>query len=219
MTWKRVILPIGLALGLAALACPASAQLNFHVQLNVGAIYKNGLQFFTDFHLSDGHVTSLGSPDTNNSVVLSNFTFGTGTGGAVSSTTGNASGSTSSSVSLADGASGGVADHQQGYTTGTTFGFDAAVTTNADAGGTPDIFTFSLLEPTNPIKFLQLNITGPSMTIADVQRFSDGKNGGPAPVVTALSTSTPEPGTLALGMCVSLCASLTVLRRRHAKKR
>jgi hypothetical protein len=215
----KFMLPIGIAIGLVALGRPSSAQLSFHVQLATGSIYKSGNSLPTDFKLTDGHVTSLGSPDTNNSVVLSNFTFGDSAGGAVISDTGNASGSTASSVSLADGASGGVAEHRQGYTTGSTFGFDAAVTTNADTGGTPDIFTFSLLNSGSPIKFLQLNITGPSITIADVQTFSDSKNGGPAPVVTALATATPEPGSMALGLGVFLCASLTALRRRRTLKR
>ena len=229
MSLKRLILPICLALDLAALGRPSSAQRMFHVQLDTSSL-NPASTYYTEFTLSDGHVTSLGTPDTNNSVTLSGFTFGSGASGAVlPPDVGNASGSTASSVLLTDGDAGGVADHAQAFTPGGILGFNATVTTNADAGGTPDIFTFYLLDSglnqlsTNaPAQtanaFLRLDITGPTVTLASVNAYGNTSVPVPAPVISAVS-STPEPGALALGIGVSLGASLTALRRRHTKKR
>lgn len=229
MLLKRHILSACLALGLAALGSPVSAQLSFHVQVDTSNLTP-GSTYYTEFTLSDGHVQSLGTADTNNSVTLSNFTFGSGASGAVlPPLVGNASGSTASSVLLADGDSGGVADHAQAFTPGSILGFDAFVTTNADAGGTPDIITFYLLDsaltslPTNapgstPNAFARLDITGPAITLADVNTYSNSTVPVPAPTVSAVSTATPEPGTLAFGIGISLCASLTALRRRAIER-
>lgn len=228
MFLKRLILPVCLALCLAALGRPASAQLHFHVQFDTSNL-NPASTYYTEFTLTDGHFQSLGTPDTNNSVTLSNFTFGAGASGAALPEVGNASGSTASSVLLADGDAGGLADHAQAFTPGAILGFDASVTTNIDAGGTPDILTIFLLDsgkntlPTNaptqtPDAFLRLDITGPTITLASVNPYSNSTVPVPAPVITAVSTATPEPGALALGIGVSLCASLTALRRR-AKRR
>ena len=229
MVSKRLILSTCLALGLAALGNRACAQLSFHVQVDTSNLTA-GSTYYTEFTFSDGHVQSLATADTNNSVTLSNFTFGLGASGAVlSPLVGNAAGSTASSVLLADGDSGGVADEAQAFTPGSILGFDATVTTNADAGGTPDIFTFFILDsatnalPTNapgssPNAFVRLDITGPGITLSSVNTYGNSIVPVPAPAVTATSTATPEPGTLALGIGGSLGAALTA-RRRRAKKR
>ncbi len=171
---------------------------------------------------------SLGSPDSNNSVTLSNFTFGGGASGAVlSPLVGNASGSTASSVLLADGDSGGTADQTQAFTPGSILGFDVSMTTSADAGGTPDTFTFYLLDsglnpfPSNaPAQtanaLLRADITGPSMTLANVSTYNSTALPN-SPTVTPATT--PEPGALALFVGVSLCGSLTALRRRRLANR
>jgi hypothetical protein len=229
MLLKRFILPVCLALGLAALGRPASSQLQYHVQVDTSGL-NSASTYYTEFTLSDGHVVSLGSPDSNNSVTLSNFTFGGGASGAVLPPfVGNASGSTASSVLLADGDAGGTADQTQAFTPGSILGFDVSMTTNADAGGTPDTFTFYLLDsslnalPSNapaqtPNALLGADITGPSMTLANVNTFNSAALPN-SPDVTPAATATPEPGALALFVGASLCGSLTVLRRRLAKKR
>ena len=224
MNTKRMILPICLALGIAALGRPVSAQLKYHVQVDTSHL-NPASTYYTEFTLSDGHVTSLGSPDTNNSVYLNNFTFGGGaSGAALTPEIGNASGSTATAVLLADGNAGGVADHAQAFTPGSSLGFDASVTTNADAGGTPDIFTFFLLDSnqiplaTNapaqtPNAFARLDITDPGIDVTSVTSY--GNSGIPisAPDIS-VQTDTPEPGSMALGVCVSLCGCLVALRRR-----
>ena len=112
---RRILLPICLALGFAALTRPSSAQLSFHMQVDT-SLLNPASTYYTEFTLSDGHVTSLGSPDTNNSVSLRGFTFGTGSSGAVLPPyIGNASGSTASTVLLADGDVGGIADQTQAF--------------------------------------------------------------------------------------------------------
>jgi hypothetical protein len=230
MLLKRFILPLCLAIGLSALGWPASAQLQYHVNLDTSGL-NPASTYYTEFTLSDGHVVSLGTPDTNNSVTLSNFTFGGGASGAVLlPLVGNASGSTASSVLLADGDNGGTADQTQGFTPGSILGFDVSMTTSADAGGVPDTFTFYLLDsglnafPSNapaqtPNALLRADITGPSMTLANVNTYSSSALPGP-PTVTPAATATPEPGALTLFIGASLCGSLTALhRRRLANKR
>ena len=228
MKTKQMILPVCLALGLVALGRPVSAQLKYHVQVDTSHL-NPASTYYTEFTLSDGHVTSLGSPDTNNIVHLNNFTFGGGASGAgLTPEVGNASGSTASSVLLADGDAGGIADHAQAFTPGSSLGFDATVTTNTDAGGIPDIFTFFLLDSnqlplaTNspaetPNAFSRLDITDPGINLASVTSYGNSDIPISAPEIT-VSTETPEPGSMALGIGVSLCALLTALRRNTRKR-
>jgi len=231
MRFNRLILPACLALGLAALGRPASAQLLFHVNIDTSSL-NPASTYYTEFTLSDGHVVSLGTPDTNNNAVFSNFTFGGGASGAVlPPEVGNASGSTSSSVLLADGDATGVADHAQAFTPGSSLGFDVFTTTNLDTGGTPDVLSFYLLDSTlaplstnAPVDtanaFLRLDLTGPGVTLSSVQSYGNTAIPVAPPVITAIAAATPEPGALALGIGISLCGSLTALRRRRlAKKR
>lgn len=228
MKTKQMILPVCLALGLVALGRPVSAQLKYHVQVDTSHL-NPASTYYTEFTLSDGHVVNPGSPDSNNSVTLSNFTFGGGASGAVlPPLVGNASGSTASSVLLADGDAGGTADQTQAFTPGSILGFDVSMTTNADAGPTPDIFTFYLLDsslnplPSNasgqtPNALLRADIIGPSITLANVNTYNSTALPS-SPAVTPAAT--PEPGALAFFVGVSLCGSLTALRRRRlANKR
>lgn len=224
---KRLILPACLALGLVALGRPASADLTFHVNFNTSALNPIST-YYAEFVLSDGSVVSPGVPDTNNSVTFSNFNLGSGVTGAALPPVGNASGSMASSVTLADGDAGGVADHAQAFTPGTFLSFDVTTTTNADGGGVPDSITFYLLDSgfnqltTNgpvdtPNTFFRLDLTGPGVTLANV-----GAYGGPevpAPTISAVAVTTPEPGAVALGISVAFGGSIGLLRRRRAAKR
>jgi hypothetical protein len=227
MITKRTILPISIALGLMLLGRTGFAQRKYHVQVDTSHL-NPASTYYTEFTLSDGHVTSLGSPDTNNSVYLDNFNFSGGaSGAALSPEIGNASGSTASSVLLADGDPGGIADHAQAFSPGSSLGFDATVMTNVDAGGIPDIFTFFLLDPSQialstnapaetPDTFVRLDITDP--TTVGVNSYGNTVVPVLAPDVTEVVT--PEPGALALGISGTLCGCLMALRRRlHTKKR
>jgi hypothetical protein len=225
MRSKRWILPACLALGLAALARPASAQQIFHVNLDTSFL-NPASTYYTEFTLSDGHVVSSGTPDTNNNVVISNFTFGGGASGAVlPPEVGNASGSTASSVLLADGDPGGVADHAQAFLPGASLEFDVFTTTNLDIGVNPDVLTFYLLDPSinpfstnaptdTPNAFFRLDLTGPGVTINSVGTYGNTSVPIRPPRISAITT-TPEPGSVAFGIGVSLCGALTARRRRR----
>jgi len=134
-------------------------------------------------------------------------------------------------VLLADGDAGGVADHAQAFTPGSSLGFDVTTTTNADAGGVPDILSFYLLDSTEaplstnapadtPNAFFRLDLTGPGVTITDVGTYGNTSVPVGPPTISAVVADTPEPGSLALGIGVSLCGVLTAARRRRfANKR
>ena len=101
------------------------------------------------FQLADGE----GTGDSNNSAILSNFQFANG-GGIWGSPVliDGASGDLFTTVFLTD--SGPANIFIQGFTPGVpaTVQFDLFLTTNLDAGGTPDLFIWSILDSTfNPL--------------------------------------------------------------------
>jgi len=211
----------------------ASAQLLYTVTVNTSALTP-GSTYYAEYTLSDGTVLSSSSPSTNNTVVLSAFTLGGGTLGTVQSPFGNASGNMGSTVTLADGDAGGVADFAQGFTPGSALKFNVNMTTVHNSGGIPDVFTMYLLDSGfNPITtnapvdtpnaFLRVDITGPGLTLGNVQTFANTGIPVPSPVITAIgggpSNGTPEPGSVTLVLGSVVFASLTALRRRKLAKR
>ncbi len=216
---------------LAGLAQSASAQVQFHVNVNTSNLTA-GNTYYAEFTLSDGHVPSLGAPDMNNSVLLNNFTFGGGMAGAVlPPNIGNASGNFNSGIMLADGDSGGVADLAQGFKPGSALMFDVHFpTTNVDAGGTPDVFTVKFLNSnTNEFRnsfldiFVELDLNNPVLTPGNVQTHAgrDSANEAliPAPVITPLGPAAPvpEPSAIAVFAISGLTGTAFLLRRRRRK--
>lgn len=232
MKLGNALLPLCLGLGMAAAAFSASAQVNFHVNANTSNLTA-GQTYYAEFTLSDGHVASLGTPDTNNSVLINNFTFGGGMAGAVlPPNIGNASGNFSSGIMLADGDPGGAADLAQGFKPGSAMNFDVHFpTTMVDAGGTPDMFTLKFLnsttnEFTNSFFdiFVELDLNSPVLTPGNVQTHSgnDPANNAliPAPLITPLG-SPPVPelvNVFSLGGLLLAGGSGLWLQRRRLRK-
>jgi hypothetical protein len=198
------VLPLGLG------QQPAYADtLNFPVMLDTPGLVGNlNGPFSVAFVFTDGS----GAGDSNNSVLLSAFAFGGGSAGSVSSFSGGASGNLSSGISLTDNSF--FSELVSAFTPGSTLSFSVNTTTNVDGGGTPDQFSFSILngsgsniktqDPTGANSLLTVNIDSANPTI---QTFASEFT--PAPTATVV----PEPATLLLvgtGLVVAF-------RSRHRK--
>jgi hypothetical protein len=235
MSFRSLLCPIVsrtllLSTCLLALAASASAQLTFRVTVDTSTIA--GGTYYMEFTLSDGQVVGLGTPDTNNSAAISNFSFGGGAAGAVlPPNIGNASGSAPGNISLADGDPGGVADVAQAFTAGSSLSFDVFLTTNVDAGGVPEQFSFFLLDssfapipttspgsaasPANA--FVVVNVTSSALTAANVRAFDSGPGTPGIPTSTISAVAAPEPGSLALLLPVMGTAGMVIRKRKRRK--
>jgi len=170
------------------------AQTLFTVSLDTSSLIGNANgPFSLDFQLNDGS----GTNDGNNTAKLSNFNFGSGT----------ATGAASSFVN----------ELYQSFTPGNTLKFDVSLTGNADAGSTPDEFSFAILNSS----FVEIPTTGAAnaFLIADInpqgitiQTFAGAQPyaGIGAPTV---SSTVPEPGLLAM-LGAGLVPGLLLLRSR-----
>jgi hypothetical protein len=182
--------------------------------------------FSLEFQLDDGS----GIGDGNNTAILSNFIFGGG--GATGSATpiGGATGSLSSTVSLTD--TNFFNQFIQGFTPGSSLQFQLSLTTNVDGGGTPDQFSFAILDssgteiPTQAGEFLDfflsVNIDSSNPT---VQTFASDPTRTPvagggaitmdAPQIIPV-TATPEPSSLSL-ICLIILL-IAVWRKRFVSR-
>jgi hypothetical protein len=178
--------------------------------------------FAINFQLNDGS----GTGDANNTAVLSNFRFGTGSASGLPSLAGGTSGSLASTVTITDSAF--FNAFTQTFIPGSSLMFHLSLTTNIDAGPTPDQFSMAILDgsgfeiPTqglgsvgsDVLLLIDINSANPV-----VQRFAADPSrsplaGGPAIhfAEPALTTSAiPEPATWTI-MAVGIAA--LVLRRR-----
>jgi hypothetical protein len=163
--------------------------------------------FGVEFTLTDGS----GAGDLNNTVTLSGFTFGTGgmAGPAPPSPAiGGAAGTLSTAVVLTEPSP--INDFVQQFTPGTLLTFKVIATTNIDGSGTPDSFSFLVLQnldtasgtgdkiptrdPSGADTFLTIDLSGPGSTF----RSFDSKTGDVSiRVVQEGSPVVPEPTTLA----------------------
>jgi len=194
----------------AALAAPV----NYFVTINTSLLEGSGA-FGLAFQLEDGS----GTGDANNTVVLSHFTFGGGSAGAVDLTAGGAAGNMTSAITMTDSDPFFNA-FAQNFTPGATLSFEATMTNNADVGAFDDMFLVSLLDGSgNGIPTLD-----PSGNDTLVTFTMSGKGAFPAEAswgtdtsqtayhVAAPNVMTPEPGTWML-MSGGLLG-LGLLRRR-----
>lgn len=166
------------------------------------------------FILTDGS----GSGDANNTIALSNFLFGAGgSAGPVDTTlsTGGESGDLVSGVLLVDSAFLNI--FASSFTPGSLLSFDFDLTTNVDAGGTPDQFSFVLLQPDGTVVNTQDPSGANSLLTVNVDSarpvFSAfASELTPAPIVTE-STGAPEPSSLPL-LAMGLAGVLWSARKR-----
>ena len=202
-------------------ACAASgraANLNYTVYLNTASLVGNtNAPFSLDVALGSGAQT----PNSDNTVALSNFVFTNGSVGAVSYSNGSETGSMSSTVTLTTGSE----DNELAqYFTNTVTQIQFSVSmTNVSDNPFPDQFNVSILDSglnniptTDPSggNTLVLANLGTGQTLSSVNTYRSTASGEAPGVIAAVPEPTPATALLA-GLCVlGLLAQVKTLRRR-----
>jgi len=167
--------------------------------------------FYIEFAFTDGS----GVGDANNTVTIGDFNFGGGSslGGPI--VFGGASGSIETGVSMTDTSFISVFSEQ--FAPGLQLSFSLDLTDNDDAGGTPDRFSFFVLDSSGvPIPtlapagdyFLGADLTsnGPVFDVYGSDPSRPLSVGGPVSIDAPIITSSPEPATgllLGVGLMVA----------------
>ena len=181
-----------------------AANLNYYVTLNTASLVGNSnAPFSLDVVLGSG----AQSPNSDNTVTLSNFIFHGGSVGATSYSNGGESGSMTSSVTLTTSGEDNELAQYFGNTV-TEIQFSVSMTSNTD-NPFPDQFDIAILDSglnnvqtTDPAggNTLVLANINTAQTLASIQTYQSTSN-GEAPGITV--TVVPEPTSL-----VSLLAAV-----------
>lgn len=230
---KRQMIPALSAMLLTAAALtPARADDIFTVTLNTAALAvapgSSAGPFELAFQLTDG----AGLGDANNTATLSDFQFGAGGSAGVCPAActafGGAIGNAGSSLVLTDNSFFNAL--LQGFTPGSSLSFQVDLTTNADAGGTPDLFAFSLLDgsgfsiptldPSGGDTLVSVTLDSANPVVFSFGSDSSRLTGAgialslASPVIGApASSSVPEPNSL-LWIGVGLAALILAPRKK-----
>jgi len=130
-----------IAAAIAWVGTPAHADASFHVDLDTTALQASASgPFELYFQFNDGSAVG----DANNVVSLSRFDFGTGAGVGAPLLDGGASGALAIGFTLVDNSFYNAVT--QSFSVGRSLGFDVTLTTQVDPGGTPDEFSFALID-------------------------------------------------------------------------
>jgi MYXO-CTERM domain-containing protein len=212
MKTKKLIYTL-VALGGLAIAPVSEAQLQIHVNVDTRSLVGNPAgPYALDFQLNDGS----GWGDANNTAALTNFQFGNGSVIGSGSTFGGAGGDLGSGVWLTD-SNPLLNDFYQGFTPGSWLSFDLSLTTNVDGGGTPDLFSFAILDgalmnlPTESLgsdSFLEINLDSVSPSVATFASI-DG---------LIIATATPVPEASSYGFGAAGLLALAGLARRYRRR-
>ena len=201
---------------LSALALPgaAQAQLNYSVWVDTSSLIGSADgPFSLDFQLNDG--SAFG--DGNNSAVLSDFQFGGGSATGSANLFGGATGDLGSSVTLDETAA--FNEFYQTFTPGSWLSFKVSLTTQTEAGDTPDLFGFAILDgntfnvPTESLgtdMFVEITVGGQTV---NASAFASLDHTIAAPVLTPV----PEPATY--GLWAGLALGVVVAARRWQRRR
>ena len=198
-------------LGSAALSHAQGFRVNIATNaLNLPANNANA-PFSLDFQLNSGSTLN------NNSVSISNFNFSGGGGFGPATFLGGASGSLLGTVTLYD--TNAFNEFFQTFTVGSSLSFDFHLSHNADAGPTPDAFSFAILDA----NLFNLSTTG----LGDSLFFTNLTGGGSIMGVgtgsyqgiTISVIPVPEPSTYgAVAGLVIVSAVLASRRRQRIRK-
>lgn len=141
-TIKTSLRTIAIMAAMAAATVVTKANSNFTVFVDTSALVGNlAGPFSLDFQLNDG--SGLG--DSNNTASLSNFQFGSGSAVGSATTSGGASGDLTSGITITD-SDWTLNEFYQSFVAGTWLSFNLSLSTNIDLDGTPDLFSFAILD-------------------------------------------------------------------------
>ncbi len=216
MTNNRLVLCL-LVMSLAPIA--GADTIVYNVTLDTTPLVGHG-PFALDFQLVDGSGTPIDLND--NTVSLQGFSFGAGgsASGGGTATVG-ASGSLATGITLTDSAF--LNEYFESFTPGSLLSFQVSTTNVADPGGTPDLFTFAILDshgdelPTNgsSSEFLDVTLSGgASPVVAAFSSAAGSQFALGAPDVQAAASSVPEPSLFPPVAAAAL--ALVALKRRQA---
>jgi len=185
----------------------AHASVLYDIAMNtIPLIGHSAGPFSVEFQLNDGS----GTGDGNNTAILSDFMFNGGAPVGSPTLNGSANGDLTSGVTMTDSSF--FNQFIQGFLPGGTLSFQLSLSTNIDSGGTPDEFSFAILDKTGTELptlapgffdvFVEIDIASANPAVltfgTDTSRIPAG--GGPA-INTAAPVATPavpEPGTILL---------------------
>jgi PEP-CTERM motif len=204
---RNIVRSAFLLCAFSALCQTARGGMIYNVTLNTAPLVGHPAgPFYVELTFTDGS----GIGDANNTVTLSNFNFGGGSALGGPLVFGGASGSLETGVTIVDNSFLSLFSEQ--FAPGLLLSFSLGLTSNDDAGGTPDGFTFFLLDSSGvPIPTLapfgdyfigaDLGSTGPVFNVYGSDSSRPLSVGNPvsfaAPTITAVS-SVPEPSTIYL---------------------
>lgn len=202
-----------LALMAALLATVAAkADTSFSVSLDTSTLIGNPAgPYSLDFQLNDGS----GFGDGNNWASVSNFQFGGGSASGSPTLIGGASGSLSSSVALTD-TDPLFNEFYQAFIPGAWLSFSVHLSTNFLIGGTPDLFSFAILDgnlmnlPTQSVgtdSFLSVGIDSATPTVT-AAASADQSIGAPR-VPETMNCGLWAGGLMMLGV---------IVRRRNSQR-
>jgi hypothetical protein len=186
----------------------AAAASTYLVNLNTASLPSAGT-FYLDFQFIDGSGTP---PDlNNNSVALSDFSLGGGASAGAPTLTGGASGTAATTLLLTDAQF--FNEIVQSFNPGTSLSFQVSLTTAIDPGGTPDQFSFAILDstetelPTNgpASEFLSITLNGTPPTVLTYDSAPGAQYAIPAPNAVETDVPEPSPGLLLGGPLVGMC--------------
>jgi hypothetical protein len=166
----------------------------------------NAGPFSVEFQLNDGS----GTGDGNNTAILSDFLFNGGAPAGSPTVNGGAYGDLTSGVTLTDNSF--FNQFIQSFTPGSALAFQLFLSTNIDGGGTPDQFSFAILDKTGTELptlapgffdvFVQIDIDSANLLVrtfgADTNRIPAGGGSAINIAASVATPAVPEPSTILL---------------------
>lgn len=217
----RLLKTVFLACAVSTLCQTAIADAIYQVTLNTSPLVGHPAgPFYVYGAFTDGN----GIGDANNTVTLSNFTFGGGSALGSPLVFGGASGSLETVVAITDSSF--LSFFAEQFAPGLQLSFSLDLTLNDDGGGTPDRFTFFVLDSSQvPLPTLapsgdyffgaDISSTGPIFDAYGSDPSRALSVGNPvsiaAPTITSVN-SVPEPS--AIYLVGGALAMMVVLRHR-----
>jgi hypothetical protein len=214
MRINRMIQMTALAAMVVTLTAVTSRADNHSFNLSLNTSSLSGTQTIV-FGLTDGD----GFAD--NNVALSGFNFGNGSAkGSPTYVGSGVSGDLTSGVAIDDRDFSSLFEQQ--FSVGSSMSF-LLTATNVIASGTPDTFAFFVCDATLSTCYsddmssgalLVLNLTGGTLSPGSFILNGASDQGLPAPVVTASTSSVPEPSSLLLlaSGLIGLCGAIKLRR-------
>jgi hypothetical protein len=219
MKLSIVVLSISFWLGSSVCHADTIATINL---TTAGLIGHPAGPFSVEFQFTDGS----GIGDGNNTVAITNFTFGAGSAIGTATTIGGASGTLFTGVNIRDNSF--FNQFIQKFNPGTTLGFQLDLTTNIDSSGTPDEFSFAILDSSGAEIPTQAGPGVDVFAVVDINSSAPGivnyasdttrtpvAGGGPInmPAPTLVS-GVPEPSTWI--MLLTALAVMAAIRHRRS---